>query len=216
VVAILVLTLLPAGVAPPHASAAPASTTAGCVASGQLIDSPTCHERLDAAQTRWPDATVSLTGSGSGFGHFIIPGPDGDFQLVKIEGSITPGLASYPSLGSAQATQPAKPQATAYCGQYFTVRIVPSASWWLNHVAFDTINFVQYCYQAWNGAQAPYCWGAGFCQPANTGVNGNHAWTVNNWDDQRVFLWGCCTINAHLRVWVNGYLGINWYAGYYN
>src|SRR5260370_15589968 len=59
-----------------------------CTASGVLIGTPTCKQRLADAQKRWPNAGVSLTGEGHGFGKFIVPDTKGDFQLITISGSI--------------------------------------------------------------------------------------------------------------------------------
>jgi len=99
-----------------------------------------------------------------------------------------------------------------YCGNYYTVAVNVSGSWLLNNVAFNTVNYVYLCYYVWNHWHSPVvsCSGAGTCGYQTTGVVGNYTSQVEPWGYQSVSIWGCCTIQWNLRVWVDRYGNISW------
>jgi hypothetical protein len=196
----------------------------GCAIGGAVSKTAVCQQRLSHARHRWPDAALSISGHGRGFGRFIIPNASGDdFQELTVAGSVTAGLVpvtqsqSNASASSASITVGSDRALLAgiagSCGDYYTVVVNPSVRQLLTTVEYDTTNYVQLCYQAWTGWVQPHCWGSGQCQPPQYGVIGQHSWQTNPWDNQTVFEWGCCTYQFFLRVVVDGFGTIGWYAG---
>jgi hypothetical protein len=84
------------------------------------------------------------------------------------------------------------------------------------HQEIDTTNGVKYGFDTWNIYNTPWCSGAGSCQApvlnGNCGAIGNYTSQVNPWANITVNYWGCCTRTAFLRVYVDRWLNISWWA----
>jgi hypothetical protein len=205
-------------VSAPSADAALASTSARCTSPSTAGDAA-CKPLLLRAEKAHPRAGVALSGHGTGFGQFIVPNPAYDgYMTVNVSGYTLPGTSgtTQGANGVQETTGPAAHAVSngiaGYCGNYYTVVANVSGSWLLNNVAFDTVNYVYLCYYAWNHWHSPVvsCWGAGTCGYQTTGVVGNYTSQVEPWGYQSVGIWGCCTIQWNLRVWVDRYGNISW------
>jgi hypothetical protein len=198
-------------------TAAPASASAQCTSPSTAGDA-TCKPLLLRAEKAHPRAGVALSGHGTGFGQFIIPNPAHDgYMTVNVSGYKLPGTSgTAQGANGAQATAGRAAHAVSngiagYCGNYYTVVVNVSGSWLLNNVAFNTVNYVYLCHDAWNHWHSNVsCSGGGTCGNQATGVAGNYTSQVEPWGYQSVSIWGCCTIEWNLRVWVDSYGNISW------